>query len=86
MQKSLFTALAFAGAVGAASSAMAATDAHHLRHRADGPVLERIATQPQVITEKPVNNPTLTQVFAASDGVFYDPATNNPHTHGLPNF
>ena len=86
MQKSLFTAFAFASVVGVASSAMAATDAHHLRHRADGPVVERIATQPQVMSEKPIDHPTLTQVFAASDGVFYDPATNNPHTHGLPNF
>ncbi|WP_062219343.1 hypothetical protein [Aureimonas sp. D3] len=86
MQKSLFATLAFVGAIGAASGAMAATDAHHIRQKADDPVVQKVATQPQVMTEKPIDHPTLLQVFGASDGVFYDPATNNPHTHGLPNF
>ena len=86
MQKSLFAALAFVGAIGAASGAMAASDTHHLRHKADGPVVQKVATRPQVMTEKPIDHPTLTQVFGASDGVFYDPATNDARTHGLPNF
>lgn len=86
MQTSLFATLAFVGAIGAASSAMAATDAHHISPKADGPVVHKVAAQPQVMTEKPIDHPTLVQAFGASDGVFYDPATNDARTHGLPNF
>ncbi|WP_156419269.1 hypothetical protein [Aureimonas sp. AU12] len=40
----------------------------------------------RVMSEKENKSPGLSAVLAASDGVIYDPATNDARTHGLPNF
>ena len=89
MVKSLITAFAFASAIGAASGAMAAngTVVHHPMQQRTQPTMNKVVAKPvQVITEKPNNNPSMADAFAASDGVFYFPATHDPRSHGLPNF
>lgn len=89
MQKPLFAAFALAGVIGAASGALAAspTPVHRLAHHAAPSQMQKGATRPvQVMTEKPVANPSLGDVFAASDGQIYVPSTNDPRSHGLPNF
>ncbi|ALN72710.1 MULTISPECIES: hypothetical protein [unclassified Aureimonas] len=90
MSPKLSAALVLATSVLGASGAMAATQTtHHPLHRAVHPVVERTPTQAtrpvQVMSEKPVANPSLNDVFSASDGALYSPMVNDPRTHGLPN-